>query len=63
MSLDSRPLDACREMQALVDEIGWIDPAGIVPLADTRLQAIMRRGRSGVAMDWDGGLLFVEAGD
>jgi len=60
MSLDSRPLDPCREMQALVDEIGWIDPGTIVPLADTRLEAIVRRGRSGVIVDWDGGLLFVD---
>ena len=60
MSLDSRPLDPCREMQALVDEIGWIDPETIVPLADTRLEAIVRRGHSGVIVDWDGGLLFVD---
>jgi hypothetical protein len=60
MSLDSRPLDPCREMLALVDEIGWIDPETIVPLADTRLEAIVRRGRSGVIVDWDGGLLLVD---
>jgi hypothetical protein len=47
-------------MLALVDEIGWIDPETIVPLADTRLEAIVRRGRSAVIVDWDGGLLFVD---
>jgi len=63
LSLDSRPLDPCRDMQALVDDVGWIDPETIVPLADTRLQAIVRRGRSGVIVDWDGGLLFVDGRD
>ena len=62
MSFDSRPLDPCREMQALIDDVGWIEPETIVPLVDTRLQAIVRRGRSGVIVDWDGGLLLVTPG-
>jgi hypothetical protein len=32
-------------MQALVGNMGWIDPETIVPLVDKRLQAIVRRGR------------------
>jgi len=60
LSFDSRPLDPCREMQVLVDDVGWVDPETIVPLVDTRLQAIVRRGRSGVIADWDGGLLLVD---
>jgi hypothetical protein len=58
MSLDSRPLDSCGEMQAVVEDVGWIDPETIVPLVDTRLQAIVRRGHTGVILDWDGGLLL-----
>ena len=56
LSVDSRPLDPCRELQLLTDRAPWLDPAAIVPLVDTRLQAIVRRGRSGVVADWDGGL-------
>jgi hypothetical protein len=58
ISLDTRPLDPCREMQALVGTMGWIDPETIVPLVDTRLQAIVRRGHSGVIVDGDGGILL-----
>lgn len=58
MSLESRPVDPCRELQVLIDSAPWLDPATIVPLVDTRLQAIVRRGRSGVTVEWDGGLLL-----
>ncbi len=58
LSLDRRPLDACREMHVLVDNASWIDPKTIVPLVDTRLQAIVRRGRSGLIAEWDGTLLL-----
>jgi hypothetical protein len=49
-------------MQAVVDDVGWMDPETIVPLVDTRLQAIVRRGRTGMILDWDGGLLL-DGGD
>jgi hypothetical protein len=62
LSLDRHPLDACREMQVLADNAGWIDPQTIVPLVDTRLQAIVRRGRSGMIAEWDGALLLGGAG-
>jgi hypothetical protein len=62
LSLDRRPLDPCREMQVLSDNVGWIDPQTIVPLVDTRLQAIVRRGRSGLITEWDGALLLGGAG-
>jgi len=58
VSLDRRPLDSCREMQVLMNYAGWIDPQTIVPLVDTRLQAIVRRGRSGLNTEWDGTLLL-----
>ena len=30
----------------------------IVPLVETRLQAILRRGRTGATAEWDGGLVI-----
>jgi hypothetical protein len=63
MSLDSRPIDPCRDLQALIDGAGWLDPETIVPLVETRLQAIVRRGRSGVTAEWDGGLLIAGLND
>jgi len=58
MSLDRRPLDPCRELQGVVEGSRWLDPETLVPLVDTRLQAIVRRGHSGVTAEWDGGLLI-----
>jgi hypothetical protein len=58
LSLDRRSLDPCREMHFLIDNMGWIDPQTIVPLVDTRLRAIVRRGRSDWITEWDGGLLL-----
>ena len=62
-SLDSRPVDACRDLHALMDSAPWLDPETIVPLVETRLRAIVRRGRSGVTAEWDGGLLVDGAND
>jgi hypothetical protein len=61
VALDSRPVDPCRELQVLNDNFRWLDPEAIVPLVDTRLQAIVRRGRSGLVAEWDGGLLLAGA--
>jgi hypothetical protein len=60
MSIDSRPLDACRDLQVLTDTARWLDPETVVPLVETRLHAIVRRGRSGVNAEWDGGLSIAE---
>jgi len=60
-SLDRRPLDPCREIQVLMDGARWFDPETIVPLVETRLHAIVRRGRSGVTAEWDGGLVIAGA--
>ena len=54
----SSPVDACRDLQALMDTAPWLDPETIIPLADTRLHAIVRRGRSGVSAESDGGLVI-----
>jgi len=58
VSLDSRPLDPCPDLRLLMDGAPWLDPETIVPLVETRLQAIVRRGRSGVTAEWDGGLVI-----
>ena len=58
MSFESRPLDPCREIEVVMDGARWLDPETIVPLVETRLHAIVRRGRSGVTAEWDGGLLI-----
>jgi hypothetical protein len=60
MSIDNRPLDACRELQVLMDAARWLDPDTIVPLVDTRMHAVVRQGRSGITAEWDGGLLIDE---
>lgn len=63
VALDRHPLDPCRDWQVLMEGARWADPETVVPLVDTRLQAIVRRGRSGVTHDWDGGLLLAGLDD
>jgi hypothetical protein len=60
LAVEPQPLDPCREMKVLVNLMGWIDPQTMVPLVDTRMRAIVRRGRSGATVDWDGGLLLAD---
>jgi hypothetical protein len=59
LALERNPLAPCREIRILADTMGWIDPRTIVPLVDTRLQAVVRRGLSGAIIEGDGGLLLV----
>lgn len=63
MPFDIRPIDPCRELQIVMERAPWLDPATIVPLVDTRRRAIVRRGRSGIVSEWDGGLLIAGAGE
>jgi hypothetical protein len=58
VAVASWPVDPCHDLQALMDGAPWLDPETIVPLVDTRLHAIVRRGRSGVSAESDGGLLI-----
>ena len=58
VSVDSRPLEPCNDLYALVDSVPWLRPGTIVPLVDTRPQAVVRRGRSGMTADFDGALLI-----
>ena len=63
VSVDGRAVEPCRELQAMMDRAPWLDPETIVALVDVRLQAIVRRGRSGATVDWDGGMLLAGAND
>ena len=58
LSLDRRPLDSCREFAVTMESAPWLDRETIVPIADTRLHAIVRRGKAGAATEWDGGLVL-----
>ena len=58
VSVDSQPLEPCTDLYALVDSVPWLRPGTIVPLVDTRLQAVVRRGRSGATADFGGALLI-----
>jgi len=60
VSIDRHPLEPCRELRSLVDAAGWLDPETMVPLVDTRMKAVVRRGRAGLNAEWDGGLLLVD---
>ena len=60
--LESRPLDACRDLLILMDGSRWLDPETIVPLVETRLRAVVRRGRSGLAVERDGGVVIAGGG-
>ena len=56
--VQSRPLEPCVELDALKERVPWIGPWTILPLVDTRLQAVVRRGRSGLTTDFDGSVLI-----
>jgi hypothetical protein len=58
VSVATSPIDPCHDLQRLMDGAPWLDPETIVPLVDTRLHAIVRRGRSGVSAESDGGLVI-----
>ena len=59
-----RSFDPCRELRALSVRAGWLALRGgtprtaVVPLVDTRARAIVRRGRAGLTVDWDGVLVL-----
>ena len=57
VSVFSSPQEPCYELQELMEAAPWLDPQTmIVPLVETRLQAIVRRGAAGVTVEGDGGL-------
>jgi hypothetical protein len=61
LPLPSRPLDACRAIDALARSLPWLrDPSGVIPpngvapLVETRAHLLVR-GVPAVRRDWDGG--------
>jgi len=56
-----RPKD-CAEITLVGERAPWATRNGVVPLVDTRLRAIVRRGRAQLAMEWDGSLLISSPG-
>jgi hypothetical protein len=58
VAVDTQPVDPCRDLQILVEGARWLDPETIVPLVETRLRAVVRRGRSGAIVESDGGVLL-----
>jgi hypothetical protein len=48
----------CAEIVSLQERVPWIREHPAVPLVDTRQRALVRRGRSHLAMEWDGSLLI-----
>ena len=55
--VDSRPFDTCdAKYSLLLGPFQWA--LSILPLVDTRLQAVVRRGRSGLTTDFDGSVLI-----
>ena len=55
--VDSRPFDPCKEKYSLLGgPFAWA--LTILPLVDTRLQAVVRRGRSGLTTDFDGSVII-----
>jgi hypothetical protein len=61
MLVDSQPVEPCRDLQMLTEGSRWLDPGALVPLVETRLRAIVRRGRSGVIVESDGGVMIAGA--
>jgi hypothetical protein len=57
-AVDTQPLDPCRDLQLLTEGARWLDPETLVPLVETRLRAVVRRGRSGVIVEGDGGVVI-----
>jgi hypothetical protein len=54
LALRRPPVGRCAEMRALAARAPWIAPAALVPLVETRHQAIVRRGRAGLTVEGDG---------
>jgi hypothetical protein len=61
VAVDSRSVEPCRDLEALMDTAPWLDQATIVPLVETRMQAVVRRGRTGITVEWDGGVSITGA--
>lgn len=64
LPLAGRPFGSCQEARVLTSRAAWLVrsaaalDAAVVPLVDTRPGVVIRRRRSGVAVEWDGALLL-----
>ena len=58
LSVVSQALDPCAELVGLTESIPWLKPWSIIPLVDTRLQAVVRRGKSGATTEFDGAIVI-----
>ena len=58
LPIDRLPTDRCAALRTLTARAPWLSPAALVPLVDTRLQAIVRTARSRVHLRGDGTLLI-----
>jgi hypothetical protein len=47
----------CAEIATLQERAPWVTEHAVVPLVDTRLRALVRKGRSQMTLEWDGSLL------
>lgn len=62
LALDRRPFGPCQPARSLTSRATWLVrsaealDAAVVPLVDTRTWAVIRRGRAGVEVEWDGAL-------
>jgi hypothetical protein len=50
--------NGCAELTALREQATWLTRDNPVPLVDTRARALIRKDRSRLAIEWDGGLRF-----
>jgi hypothetical protein len=48
----------CAEIAMLQERAPWLTQSAVVPLVDTRLRALVRKGRSHMTVEWDGSLLL-----
>jgi hypothetical protein len=62
LSVDTQPIAPCRDLEVLMAGARWLDPASLVPLVETRLRAVVRRGRAGLTMESGGGAVLTNAG-
>ena len=50
--------NGCADVTTLREQAAWLTRDNPVPLVDTRARALIRKGRSRLTIEWDGGLRF-----
>jgi hypothetical protein len=54
--------NGCAAVTALREQAAWLTRDNPVPLVDTRARALIRKGRSRLTLEWDGGLRVDDPG-